>query len=290
MPTKNITFDFLSYKCTSNQTSLLSALDQEIVTRSRNVFNNIKLFDYYCRIGDISKTSEGYYKCNVEKINVLDEANIGDLQLPRTTVATNPQQGPLFDTVFFYNPKNEILILQRNRNGLGYKSFLSFLMKLTQRDDVNLELVIDPDILVKLKKMSLVKKLQYTISKPTNLKFAENDNRSLDGDLRLVKQLSGDSLKVEIGSEKGKELSLKEAKQKIKSLLGLTDNISRLNVRGQIGEDIETIDLIKNKVMFFKKYSLTRGKKVTVPMLLDTLSEAYKYHETNLNRMFINKN
>lgn len=289
MPTKNVTFDFFTFKCPSNQNALVEALEKEMNIRKNNKLNNIKLYDYFCRIWDIKKTQEGYYICNVEKINVLDEANIGDLSSQRTTVATNPNQGPLFDTAFFYNPKNEIIILQRNRYGLGHRSFISYLSKLLNRDDVDLELVIDPDTLIKLKKMSLVKKLEYTISKPTNLQFAKNENRSLDGDLKLAKELSGSSLKVEIGSEKGSNLSLNEVKRKVTSLLGLSDNIKRLNVRGQIGEDLETIDLIKNRIIYTEKYKLTKGQKVTVPMVLDTFEKAYKYHEANLNRMFVNK-
>ncbi|MBT2700252.1 hypothetical protein J7E79_23075 [Bacillus sp. ISL-40] len=289
MPTKSVTFDFFTYKCPSNQASLVHALEWEYIHRTNNMFNNIKLFDYYCRIWEIDKTPEGYYLCNVEKINVLDEANIGDLQAQRTTVATTPQQGPLFDTGFFYNPKNQVIILQRNRNGLGYKSFLSYLMKITNRDDISLELILDPDTLIKLNKMSLVKKLEYTISKPTNLRFSSNPNRSLEGDLELAKTLSGDSLRIEIGSDKGRQLTIEKAKTKVRSLLGLTENITRLNVRGQIGEDIETIDLIKNRVIYTEKFSLTQGKRVTVPMVLDTLTKAYKYHETNLNRMYINR-
>lgn len=288
MPTRKVNFDFFTFKCPSDQNSLVKVLDNEIQIRAKGKLNNVKLFDYVSRIWEINKTPEGFYICNVEKINVLDEAHIGDLSNQRTTVATQPNQGPLFDTAFLYNPVNEVLILQRNRNGLGHKSFISYLSKLTNKDDIDLEIIIDPDTLIKLKKMSLVKKLTYTISKPTNLKFAGDENRSLDGDLKLAKQLSGSSLKVEIGSEKGSQLTIEEAKKKISSLLGFTENISRLNVRGQIGEDMETIDLIKNKVGYTESFKLTKGKKVTVPMILSALPNAYKYHEANLNRMFIN--
>lgn len=289
MPTKKVTFDFFTFKCHSDQNALKNALDKEKALRSKGGLNNIKLFDYVARIWDIEQTHEGYYVCNVEKINVLDEAHIGDISNQRTTVATQPNQGPLFDTSFLYNPRNEVIVLQRNKHGLGYSSFTSYLSKLTGKDDIELEIVIDPDVLVKLKKMSLIKKLTYTISKPTNLKFSRNDNRSLNGDLMLAKMLSGDCLKVEIGAEKGKELTLADVKKKISSLLGLSGNVSKLNVRGQIGEDMETIDLIKHKVSYVEKFKLTKGKKVTVPMILDTLPKAYKFHEYNLNRLFVNK-
>lgn len=288
MPTKSVTFDFYIFKCPSNQNSLVKALENEINIRQKDKTNNIKLFDYYCKIWDITKNDLGIYKANVEKINVLDEAHIGDLDAARITAGTTPKQGPLFDTAFFYNPKNEIIILQRNRNGLGHKSFISYLMKLTECDDIDLELVIDSNVLGKLNKMHLVKTIEYTIANPTTIKFAKKGNRSLDGDLKLAKELLGTKLKVEIGSPKN-GLNLMEAKEKVKTLLGFNDNISKLKMKGNIGEDIETIDLIKNRIIYTKKYQLTKGKKVSVDMVMDTLSEAYKYHELNLNSMFVNK-
>jgi hypothetical protein len=289
MPTKKVTFDFFTFKCPTDQNALVKALDKEILIRASSKLNNIILFDYVTRIWEIEKTQDGLYVCNVEKINILDEAHIGDTTNQRTTVATQPNQGPLFDTAFLYNPTNEVVVVQRNRNGLGHSSFLSYLIKLTGKEDLDLELILDPNILVKLKKMSLVKKLTYTISKPTSLKFAKSEKRSLDGDLKLAKQLSGDSLKVEIGSEKGKELSLEEAKKKVTDLLGLSGSVSKLNVRGKIGEDLETIDLIKHKVTYVEKYKITKGKKVSVSMILESLPKAYEFHKTNLNRMYVNK-
>ncbi|MBK5446844.1 DUF6731 family protein [Peribacillus sp. TH24] len=289
MPTRKVTFDFFTFKCPTDQNILVKTLEMELKIRQLNKHSNVPLFDYVCRIWDIEKSPEQYYKCNVEKINILDEAHIGDTGNKRTTVATNPNQGPLFDTAFLYNPLNHVLILQRNRSGLGHASFTSFLGRLTQKDDIELELILDPNILVKLEKMSLVKKVSYTISKPTSYEFARDKNRSMDGDLALMENLQGDTLKVEIGSNKGKELTLENAKSKIKSILGLSGKISRLNVRGQIGEDLETIDLIKHRVRHVEPFKLTKGKKITVPMIMDSLPKAYNQHATNLNRMYINR-
>lgn len=289
MPTKKVTYDFYTFKCQSDQNALLNALENEIKLRNNEEINNISLFDFVARIWDIEKTNEGFYICNVEKINVQDEANIGDLQSKRTTIATTPNQGPLFDTAFMYNPKNEVIVLQRNWKGLTYKSFLTYLHKLTNNDEVKLEIIIDPDILVKLDKMDLVKKVHYTISNPTNLKFAENSNRGVNGDLEVAKNLLGNSMSVVIGSDRGKQLSLEMAKKKIKSLLKFPENISKLDVRGQVDENMETIHLVKHKVTHVEKFKLKKEERLTVTKILGALPVAYKAHETNLNRMYLNR-
>jgi len=290
MPTKKVIFDFFTYKCPTNQNALVEALENEIKLRKEGKLNKIKLFDFVCRIWEIEKTTEGFYICNVEKINIHDEANIGDIDSERITVAEKPNQGPLFDTAFLYNPKNEVVVLQRNsRMGLGYKAFVSYLTKLTKKDDSELEIIIDPKILVKLDKMDMVKKVEYSISNPTNLDFAKDQSRGMNGDLEVAKKLLGSSLSVVIGSERGSKLSLEEAKKKVKSLLRFSDNMSKLNVRGQIDDDMETINLIRHKVSYEEKFKLKKEEKLTVTKVIEALPKAYKFHEVNLNRMYINK-
>ncbi|CUB27245.1 hypothetical protein AR443_04020 [Bacillus velezensis] len=290
MPTRKVNFDFYTFNCPTDQNALVNALENEIKLRKEGKVNNIKLFGFVCRIWEIEKTSEGFYVCNVEKINVLDEANIGDLQAERMTVATKPDQGPLFDTAFLYNPMNEVVVLQRNsRLGLGYKAFVSYLSKLTKKDDCDLEIIIDPKVIVKLDKMDMVKKIEYSVSNPTNLDFAKEQNRGMNGDLELAKKLLGSSLNVVIGSQRGSHLSLDEAKKKVKSLLGFSDNMSNIIVRGQIDDDMESINLIKHKVTYEEKFKLKKEEKLTVVKVVEALPKAYKFHEVNLNRMYINK-
>ncbi|WP_058301706.1 DUF6731 family protein [Gorillibacterium timonense] len=287
MPTKAITFDFFTFKSQTSD-ALEQALIKELATRKLGNFNNVKVVDFYARIREIANEND-LWICNAEKVNVLDEAYIGDLQGSREALAQQDDQGPIFDTIFLYNPKNQVIALQRNRSGLGMNTFISYLCKLTSCDDVELEVIIDPNTLIKLNKMSLVKSIEYKISRPTNFTFARGAKRGLSGDIDFLRFFQGDSLKVVIGSDKGNKLGKPAILSKVKNLLTNSQSIEKLNVSGQIEGDMETIDLIKQRIIFTKKKYLKKHKKLTVDMIMETVKEAYNYHKTNLNRMYINR-
>jgi hypothetical protein len=296
LATKNVTYDFFTFKNKNNQNILKQTLEKEYKLRQSKKVNNIKLYDYYARIREIeyqqfdfNNQDSGYWLCNIEKINVLDEASIGDLQGGRQTIATGDDQGPIIDTVFLYNPFNDVIVLQRNRSGLSLNSFTLFLSKLTNSNDIELELIIDPNALEKLKKMPIVDRIEYKISKPTSYKFAKNEDRSLRGDIKLAELFQGENLKVVIGAQRGGHLHKTKILSKVKSLLRNSDGLHKLNVRGRVNGDIEILDLIKQRILFTKKFNLKRGEKVTLVKLQDAIIEAYKFHSQTLDNMYINK-
>lgn len=288
MAQRSVTFDFFTLK-SNNLAQLEIALKKELTLRSNNTVNNVKVFDFYARIRDIKNTNNVWIG-NVENLNVLDQANIGDIGGGRQAVATKADQGPLFDTIFLYNPLNSVIVLHRNRSGLGVTSFTKYLSELVNDEDLVLEIIIDPDTLIRLDKMALVQNFEYNISKPTNYTFAKEGARSLHSDLELLKLFSGEKMKVVIGSEKGKKLTRDIVIKKVKALLSNeTANVTKLDVKGYIDGEVDTLDLIKNRVIHTKKFNLKKGQKVTDVMLIDAVEEAYNKHRTNLNRMYINK-
>lgn len=297
MPTKNVTFEFYSVNSVISVQQIVNAIKNERKNVNIKKFNNIPVYDYFARMRDIKEitlqsTNSKCWIVNLEKINVLDQAYIGDLNGSRSAVANKDDEGPLVDTVFLYAPETHVIALQRNRNGIGFNAFCVYLRKLLNNDDLNLEIILDPDILVKLKKMSLVKKIEYKIAKPVNYDFAKKENRTLNADIELIKNLNGDNMSIVISSERGNELSAAKAKEKIKALFSSKNQsleLDKMKVRGEIEGELDTIDLIKGKVNYTKKFRLTKGKKVTEIMLMEAVEEAYKNNRSDLVRLYSRK-
>ncbi|WP_211750345.1 DUF6731 family protein [Paenibacillus sp. Marseille-Q4541] len=283
MATKICNFDFYTVS-TSDKSEIAKAFASEAAIRKTGGVNNVPVFDFYARVRQVKHENKlwvGY----VEKINTLDEAHIGDLGGKRETLASNDDQGPIFDTVFLYNPINNVLVLHRTRSGMGTTAFAKYLGKLVGDDDLELELVIDPDALKRLGKINMVKSIDYKISKPSNFKFLNNKNGSFNADLALAKLFQGENIKVTVG---GPDLKKENVLEKVKHLLKFQDSISKLEVKGEANGEPDTIDLIQNRIVHTKRYSVSKNKKVTEVMLMDEIVVGYNKNKINLDRLYIN--
>lgn len=303
MATKRINFDFFTVNniIEQNKDLLDLVLQSEFNNVKRNIYNNVNLFGYLARVREIYKNpvnpaltiSQGgdyYWIVTVERVNTDEEAYVADELGNRQTYGNGPNEGPVIDTVFLYNPNNNIFVVNRSRGGLGFNHLTTYLSNLTGSEDLILEIIIDPDVLDKLNKIPLIKYVEYSISSPTTFKAVSNKSRTLDGDFELARKLLAGRMKIIIGSEKGGKLSLENVKAKVKTILSLGESeIKGLVVKGERGGSEETLDLIKQRVIFTKVVNVPKGKKVNYIMIMDYAEEAYKDKSKLLNTLYINK-
>lgn len=85
MTTRWANFDFFRVQ-SKNSSQLDSVLSSEMSTLKLGQLNTIKVFDSYCRIRVLDQRNKCWLG-NIEKLNVLDEAHIGDLKGTRQTLA-----------------------------------------------------------------------------------------------------------------------------------------------------------------------------------------------------------
>lgn len=289
MTTRWANFDFFRVQ-SKNSSQLDSVLASEMSTLKLGQLNTIKVFDSYCRIRVLDQRNKCWLG-DIEKLNVLDEAHIGDLKGTRQTLATGEDQGPLFDTIFLFDPLTEVIIVHRNRTGLGIGGLRKFLSLILDDEDLDLEIVLDETAFNKFDQMSLIQEVEYNIAKPNERVF-KDDNRSANGDITLMKRLRAERMYLKIGAPKNDPLFLEAAKEKVKSILRHQDGdfeSSTLKVKGMLNGSIDTVDLIKKRMVYGQKFNLTKGKKLTPPLLMDSIAGAYKAQEGTLKRMFINR-
>lgn len=284
---KDISFDFFTVSYGQHTTDTFDIK----LTEEFNEINKseIDTLGYLLRIGDLKKVKrneafvslEGNYIWVgvIERINVKDEAYAGKKGTPgRNVYAEGVDEGPLNDTVFLYDPKTGVLILQRSRGGIYHSNMTNFISSLCHNDDVILKLMIDDKILTKLEKLPVINSIEYAISTPAPQSM-ENDGRPLHGDLALLNKINGNKLHLVIGADKDSYLKKASAIRKAKDLLSTKENVTKLIVKGTNNSDLEILDLIKHKVDAKKRVDAGVGKKVSFIHIMDTIVLVYRDKE-----------
>ncbi|RAS75723.1 DUF6731 family protein [Priestia endophytica] len=288
MATKEVKFDFFLVKIPGQTHDVFDKfLDKE---HSLSNKTEIDMFGYTLRIGTMEKCrrnlsipdiEDNYlWKVSVERINVSDEAYIGKKgKAGRETYASNPDEGPLSDTVFLYDPKTAVIIVQRARGGVNQSGMISYISKLCNIDEVELEVMIDPKVLDKLDKLPMVKSIEYSIATPTQLSEYKDDRRGIFGDIKLARLLGGSNLKIVIGADKNEYLEKVKAVEKVKMILKTSQKVSVMKVNGLKDGEEEILDLINKRIQYKEKINPGRGKKVTFLHIMDTIENAYRAKE-----------
>ncbi|AJD91523.1 hypothetical protein JMA_22060 [Jeotgalibacillus malaysiensis] len=294
MPTKLINFDlFKIYYGQNKQDTFDLKLDEEF---KKNIKTEINVFDYILRIGELKQVKRNsafpdlidnkLWIGVIERINVTEEgytAQIG--KSGRKTYATGDDEGPLNDTVFLYDPKSGVLILQRSRGGAAHTNMTNFVSSMCKDENVTLKILVDKKTLSKLDKLPQIDTIEYQIAKPNPKTFRDN-KRELNGDIKMLNKMKGEKMKVIIGEQKDVLLDKQMVRQKVKSLLESEDEVSRLIVKGYNNADREVLDLIKHKIQAHKKVTADPGHKVSYIHIIDVMESIFREKE-NLIKDFI---
>lgn len=284
MSTKKINFDFFTLHYGQNTSD---TFDEKLELESTKAnYTEIEMFGYILRIGSLKKVKRNkdfasmdknyLWVGAIERIDVKDEAYAGKKGVPgRSTYAAGADEGPLKDTVFLYDPKTGVLILQRSRGGLTHNNMTNYISSLCHDENVILKVMVDKKVLTKLDKIPIINTIEYSISVP-NPDSLKNDNRAVHGDINLLNLIKGNKLNVVIGADKDNKLNKRNAISKVKDLLGSNQDVKRLVVKGYNNKDLEILDLISERIEANKKANAGVGKKVSFIHIMDTIEIVYR--------------
>lgn len=288
MATKRVSFDFFTvhFGPGTNEDKFDKKLTLE---NSKQIKSEIEVFNYLLRIGSLKKVKKNQsfpsmddnylWVGAIERINVSDEAYAGKKGVPgRSTFASGDDEGPLKDTVFLYDPKTGVLILERSRGGLYHANMTNYISSLCHDENVILKIMVDSKVLTKLEKLPVINSIEYSISTP-NPSSLSNNGRAVHGDINLLNLLNGNKLNIVIGTDKDNYLKKANALTKVKDLLSSKESISRLVVKGTNNSDLEILDLIKERIEASKKVNAGAGKKVSFVHVMDTIVDVYRDKE-----------
>lgn len=183
-------------------------------------------------------------------------------------------------TSFIYDSSNDVIGVQSNRNGVSANGIASYFRRNFNVRDISLEVIINPDEIEKLQKMTSISSFAVTIAKPQSGVAFNNRNQP-----RAIKEMTDVAdrtaantmtLQLSIGYDRNGTLRKGAVSSYVRSLFSREDSleIRKVEIRGrETDEDnLETIDLVTNKVSIPVAYKTPRS--ITPRFLRDILRKA----------------
>lgn len=242
---------------------------------------SISGFDYYITRDIIQQSN--YVLFTIAKVNTHEEIKLDDIEKQRRELVDKEDtQGLAIDAQFLYDFKSEILLQKRGQGQINISDLQIFI---SQKVNINSELVRfdlikDKEGLEKLDRLNQIHDFIFNVSVPKQLNLFADDVKDVNAGIELAKKLSGDSIEIKI---RGERLDKRGIWDSVKSLMAYQDK-QDMKVRSMsIYGDSEIIDLVKHKLVYYKKIYI---EELTTIDIYRFLEEAYankrdylKYYE-----------
>ncbi|MGT2906740.1 hypothetical protein [Streptococcus dentiloxodontae] len=238
---------------------------------------SISGFDYYIT-HDIKKRSE-YVLFTIAKVNTHEEIKLDDIEKQnREIVDKEETQGLATDAQFLYNFNSGILLQKRGQGQISIKDFQVFISKKLNinSDLIRFNLIKDKEGLKKLDRLNQVHDFVFNVSVPKQLNLFADEVKDMNSGIELAKQLSGDSIEIKVHGER---LDKRKILDNIKLLNAYRDKQDMKFSSMSIYGDSEIIDLVKHKLVYYKKFHI---KELTTVDIYSFLEEAYTNKRSDL--------
>lgn len=236
------------------------------------VINTETVDSFYYYITHNIVMRDSYVLFNIAKVDTQEIVQLDDVETQqRVIVDKDETQGLGVDAQFLYDFSSGIL-LQKTGKGItnieNLRHFISKKLNISV-DDIKFSLILDKEGLDKLDKMDQVHDFIFNVAIPEQLNLFADDVKELESGIELAKKLSGKSVEVRI---RGERLDKRGLMDSVRLLQNYREHqgmkINSLNIYG----DSEIIDLVKHKLMYYKKVFV---EEITIDIVYNFLEEAY---------------
>lgn len=270
---------------------------QKVIIDSKKV-HNVEVSGFILRITYLKRkvtNGQHWWVGIVEKLDTTEMGEISNIAGVKSTYGQNEDEGPIVNTGFVYYPLTNTFVLHKKQGGVNDYRLGVFIRKLLKENGIagskSSKFVLDvlPDLtkLDRLNKANRIKTLEYSFALPENLSKLKSKDRAIFGDLLLANRLGGKRMKVLIRAD---EMHVSETLTKVKEILKLgTDAVSSLRATAEHGDIEEPLDLLTNKFSDFIDVELKKGKKETVDLIIETVSEIFENQRTLITNMYVNE-
>jgi hypothetical protein len=197
-------------------------------------------------------------------------------------------------TLFIFDPTNEVIIIQRNRNGVSYNGIAYFFQRNYNVRNFEFEILINPAELKQLSKLSVINTFEFSIAKPeSSTAFFDNtDSKSMKQIMRVADDTNANVLKIQFGIGYERSSSLKKSSiiDIARSLLkNKKEDLQKIEIRGRETDEsgIEMVDLINNRAKIIvptpKVRSITR---VYLVKIIKKAIEEYRKIKPDLDKVY----
>ncbi len=183
----------------------------------------------------------------------------GDLDGALTDIDFDEEEGLAEQTAFLFDPKTQVLLLQRNRSGVGGNTFARYF---EEKGEVPEAIVLSPIIkgktLQRLSKFQQIRKVQIGIARPHEAaKLADSGGpTSMHRYLKTLEHLQAPRMDIEVSVGRQTDgMSFNGAVDFVKNAMGLQTgddgDVIRILVDGKNEDDeTETLDILKDRIIY----------------------------------------
>lgn len=232
---------------------------------------------------DVDLAQEHLWIFNIEKVNTNNEAVVVEVTQQvdkgRTEYGAGQTQGSAKDTVVCFNPQNGVVILPP-RSGVGISRLLKFFYYISGKKLTGLydSIIIDDTNLNNILYMNTITDLNVRV---TNL----IDKSNYKGSMSTFNFIKNKKMALRLY---GGNIVVAEAVKWIRGLLNLERgkkkqlNIDKIVINGSHNGEMQTIDLVTNRMVANDDVKLVSGK-IVISEMMESVKRVYMANKTKLD-------
>lgn len=291
--TTSKSYDFFKYRRIVKEEVIsdLSDLDKRIAESYKYICNhqeskvnfvkcskNIYVGFSYIRKLDVST---GYvWIFSLSKVDIEKEAIVNSISKPvqsgRSVYAESGDEGPTTDTLILVNPTTGVVIIPRNRSGVGKNLLVNFFYRITRKQGGELASIINNTDLENINHMDSIHEIDIAIHRIVDDNKLKDSKRSVKQEQKIIEKLEAKREKIIYTGQ----LSIPNVVSYCKDVLGKKDDVDKLVLKGTVGDREQVIDLISNRLIYVDdKIPLNKHGKLTIENVAMSIEQAYTDNE-----------
>ncbi|EIT2648022.1 hypothetical protein L1U11_002694 [Enterococcus faecalis] len=286
-------YDFFKYRriVKGDIITDLSELDKKIDEYYRYIRNNqesnvnfVKCSkNIYVGFSYIKKieVSTGYvWIFSLSKVDIEKEAIVNSIsksvQSGRSVYAETSDEGPTTDTVILVNPITGVVIIPRNRSGIGKNLLVTFFYRITRKQGGELATIINNTDLENINHMDSIHEIDIAIHRIVDENELKDNKRSVKKEQKIIEKLEANREKIIYTGE----LNIHNVVNYCKGFLNKKEDVDKLVLKGTVGDREQVIDLISNRLIYVDdKIPLNKQGKLTIENMVMSIEQAYNDNE-----------
>ncbi|HAP5878149.1 TPA: hypothetical protein IU360_002223 [Enterococcus faecalis] len=286
-------YDFFKYRriVKGDIITDLSELDKKIDEYYRYIRNNqesnvnfVKCSkNIYVGFSYIKKieVSTGYvWVFSLSKVDIEKEAIVNSIsksvQSGRSVYGETSDEGPTTDTVILVNPITGVVIIPRNRSGIGKNLLVTFFYRITRKQGGELATIINNTDLENINHMDSIHEIDIAIHRIVDENELKDNKRSAKKEQKIIEKLEANREKIIYTGQ----LNIHNVVNYCKGFLNKKEDVDKLVLKGTVGDREQVIDLISNRLIYVDdKIPLNKQGKLTIENMVMSIEQAYNDNE-----------
>lgn len=291
---KQIKIDFYQVLLPKNCSFSFQELLKQVITQKISAHErNVAFKDHYVRLQEVNEKDNQVFIGNMVRIRMNDIPPVVSLREEKLQdINLESDQGLGEQTFFLYAPKIKILLLHRNFSGVRAGMFARYFETLTGQYPIELLPVLQPDILMKLQKMSIIKRFTVKLARPEHGGFYTTGHPGIKRFIDIINDYEAATIEVRLSNGRQKRslengIVFDNIRHFLKIRSEKEEEVEKLIVAGKetLADKTEVLDLLTHRL--FDEISVEQeNRRLSSMDCQQKLFEVFRKKEGVLNKIF----